>query len=445
MLRRLGGLALLSLVLPARLAAQHEGHAMPAAAGLAVPVSREASGTAWLPDETPMYAFHRTAGMWSVMLHGSAALHYLNEGSDRGDDQLGSTNWIMVMARRPLTGGRLSLHAMASLDPVTVGECGYPDLLATGEFCDGEPIHDRQHPHDMFMELTAGYERPLSDGIGIQLYGGPAGEPALGPVAFPHRISALPNPFAPVSHHWLDSTHIAFGVVTAGVYGRTWKIEGSAFNGREPDEDRYDFDLAALDSYAARIWILPSPRWALQLSAGRLEEAESPHEEASAPELPPPARVDVTRTTASATYHRPLARNGHWASTLAWGRNEEQGRATQAALAETNVNLRQRDVFFARAEIVEKTAEDLVLENDDIALEEPGDGAFTVGKLSAGYMRLFSPGGRLSVGVGGMVSVGLLGAALEPAYGTRRPVGGAVFLRVRPALAAAPGHADESR
>jgi hypothetical protein len=385
---------------------------------LGIPHAREASGTAWLPDETPMYAFHRTTGRWELMLHGSVAIQYVDEGGDRGDEQFGSTNWVMGMAHGSIAGGVLGLHAMASLDPLTVGECGYPNLLATGEFCDGEPIHDRQHPHDLFMELTAGYERALSRRVAFQVYGGPVGEPALGPVAFPHRISALSNPLAPIAHHWLDSTHIAFGVLTTGLFGRAWKVEGSLFNAREPDEERFDFDLDPLDSYSGRVWFLPSPRWALQISAGKLVEAEVP------PEGGP--RIDVTRTTASATYHRPLAREGYWASTMAWGRNEEEGEATQALLLETNVNLRQRNLFFARGEIVEKSAEDLVLDQSE---EE----FFTVGKVAVGYMRQFHRFSGFAVGVGGLVSVSLLDQDLESVYGSTSPVGAAVFVRIRPA------------
>ena len=103
---------------------------------------------------------------------------------------------------------------------------------------------------------------------------GLVGEPALGPPAFPHRVSALPNPLSPIAHHWLDATHITFGVVTAGVYDAKWKAEMSVFNGREPDERRYDFDFAALDSVAGRVWFLPTESLALQVSAGHLNEAE---------------------------------------------------------------------------------------------------------------------------------------------------------------------------
>jgi hypothetical protein len=128
------------------------------------------------------------------------------------------------------------------------------------------------------MELAATYDRPLVRDIRLQLYGGPAGEPALGPTAFPHRISAMPSPLAPISHHWLDSTHITYGVVTGGVYGKRWKAETSVFNGREPDEDRTNFDFGALDSWSGRVWFLPTSRWALQVSAGHLTEAEAGHD-----------------------------------------------------------------------------------------------------------------------------------------------------------------------
>jgi hypothetical protein len=170
------------------------------------------------------------------MGHGAAFLQYLHESGDRGSEQTGSINWLMGMARRSAGGGQVTLRAMVSFEPWTIGGCGYPNLLATGEVCEGETIHDRQHPHDLFMELAAQYKRPLGKGLRLELYGGPVGEPALGPVAFMHRVSGLPNPIAPMTHHWFDSTHITFGVVTAGLYAPRWKVEGSVFNGREPDE-----------------------------------------------------------------------------------------------------------------------------------------------------------------------------------------------------------------
>src|SRR5262245_49031777 len=252
-----------------------------------IPAARDGSGTAWLPDESPMYAVHSIKGAWTLMFHGNAFLQYLKESGNRGDDQFGSINWIMGMAERRVGPGRLGLRGMFSAEPWSIRGCGYPDLLATGEECGSEQIHDRQHPHDLFMELAAIYDAPLAGNVRWQVYGGPAGEPALGPVAYPHRLSALPNPLAPISHHWLDSTHITFGVVTGAAYGRTWKAEASVFNGREPDEKRTNIDVAALDSVSRRLWFLPSPRVALQVSAGHLNEAE--------PGAAGAARVDVNR------------------------------------------------------------------------------------------------------------------------------------------------------
>ena len=213
---------------------------------------------------------------------------------------------------------------MVSLEPATVGGCGYPDLLATGELCDGDSIHDRQHPHDFLMEVAGEYDRPLRGNLRWQLYGGLAGEPALGPVAFPHRPSAMPNPIAPIGHHWLDATHITFGVVTTGVFTSRWKVEASLFNGREPDENRWDLDLGALDSFSGRVSFAPSADLVLQVSAGHLTDAEAG--EGSLP------RADVDRVTASLTYHRRVGAGTLWASTLAWGRNDERNLASHAFL-----------------------------------------------------------------------------------------------------------------
>lgn len=418
---------------PADSVAAADSAGMPGMAGMAmqpgplgIPRSREGSGTSWLPDASPMHAVHGRAGAWELMLHGNLHVHYLDDGGDRGFEQFGATNWIMGMARRPAGGGDLTLRAMLSVDPFTVRECGYPDLLATGESCDSEPLHDRQHPHDLFMELAGVHERALTDGLALQLYGGPVGEPALGPVAYPHRVSSFPNPLAPIGHHWLDSTHIAFGVVTIGIYGRRWKAEGSLFNGREPDSERYDFDLDAPDSYAGRFWLLPSDRWAVQVSAGRLNEAEV--HEVDGP------RIDVSRVTASATYHRPLTQTGIWATTIAWGRNREGGEATGAFLAETSLSLRDRDVIYARLEVAEKTGGDLVLPED---LEEE---SFTVGKLGLGYVRMLGPVGGLVPGLGAGVTVSRVPDDLESFYGSTTPTGVQLFVRLRPSSMTAEDH-----
>jgi YHS domain-containing protein len=379
-------------------------------------MAREGSGTAWLPDTTPMYAMHWQRGPWQFMAHENAFVQFLHDAGDRGHDQFGSINWIMGMAQRNVGSGRVMFRGMFSAEPWTIRGCGYPDLLASGEECNGQKIHDRQHPHDLFMELSAEYDAPLKGSARWQVYGGPAGEPALGPVAYPHRVSAMPNPLAPISHHWLDSTHITFGLVTAGVYGKQWKAEASVFNGREPDEERTNFDFGALDSFAGRLWFLPTSSLALQVSAGKLTEAEA--SDSGGP------RLDVTRATASATFHSAFRANSIWATTIGWGRNVESGQRSDALLIETNLTIDERHTWFGRFEAANKTAHDL-------AVTESAD-AFAVTKLQGGYTRYFNARSGLKPGVGASVSAGFVPATLASVYGGRFNPGFGVFLAFRP-------------
>lgn len=402
---------------PAAPAEDHTQHAQHAQAQASLFQAREGSGTSWLPERSPMYAGHATAAGWELMWHGNAFLQFINEWAEehRGAHQTGSINWVMGMARRPAAGGRLGVRTMVSLEPWTISGCGYPDLLATGELCDGDTIHDRQHPHDLFMELALEYERPLSNSLRWFAYGGPVGEPGLGPVAYPHRISALVNPIAPITHHWLDATHITFGVVTTGVRSERWRAEASVFNGREPDENRTDFDLAALDAYSARVSVAPTPTTVFQVSAGRLNDAEQE------PGFPP---NDVTRVTASASYHRALGPSTLWASTVAWGMNDEPATTTHAAMVESAMSVRDRHVGFMRFELVGKPAHDLhIHESNDV---------FTVGKLQLGYAYYLRPARGLQMGFGGSFAGSLVPSALAPRYGGRVAPGIAVFVTLRP-------------
>jgi hypothetical protein len=378
--------------------------------------TREASGTAWQPDLTPMYGVHIGAGNWEWMLHGNAFGQYLYESGNRGADQAGSINWFMAMARRNVGSGRVGVRTMFSAEPGTIGGCGYPDLLATGELCGGETIHDRQHQHDVFMELAVEYDRPLAGSWRWQAYAGAAGEPALGPVAFPHRASALSNPLAPISHHWLDASHITFGVITGGLFSARWKLEGSVFNGREPDEDRIDLDFAALDSYSARVEFNPSPSVSLQISGGRLTDAEAGHAG--------DARASVTRATASVAYHHRIREGDLWATTAAWGRNLDAGEGSNAFLLETSLIGGERHVWFGRFEVVGKPAHDLDVHDSQAT--------FNVSKLQAGYTRYLSTWNGLRAGLGGGVSAGILPAALGTTYGRRVNAGFSLFVTLRP-------------
>ena len=240
-----------------------------------VSMERMGSGTTWIPDAVTLPSRRRMFGNWMVMAHGFVFAQYDKQSGERGDDQFGSLNWGMLMATRDLAGGRFQARTMLSLDPLTVTNRGYPLLLQTGESYQGQPLHDRQHPHDFWMELGALYQREINKGLAWSVYAAPSGEPALGPVAFMHRPSAMDNPAAPLAHHWQDATHVSFGVLTGGIYSRRLQLEGSVFNGREPDENRWDFDSIKLDSYSGRLTVNPTAHWSLAAGYGYLKSPEA--------------------------------------------------------------------------------------------------------------------------------------------------------------------------
>ena len=289
---------------------------------------------------------------------------------------------------------------MGSLDPL-MGANGYPELLQTGETADGRTqLTDRQHPHDLIMELAALYSRPLAEGLSGFVYLGLPGEPALGPVTFMHRFSGVVNPEAPITHHWLDSTHITSGVATAGLVYRTLKVEGSSFTGREPDQHRYDIERPRFDSWSVRGTWNPTANLSLQLSHGYLKSPE---------QLEP--TVDQRRTTASATYNLPL-RHGNWQTTFAWGRKTNlPGTTTDAYLLELAVTVGRHTVF-GRAENVDK---------DELFANSPADPlhgrAFNVSQVSAGYAYTLPLANTFAVDLGGLVTRYALPSALDAAYG----------------------------
>jgi hypothetical protein len=299
---------------------------------------------------------------------------------------------------------------MVSADPL-MGKRGYPLLLQTGESANGAPLVDRQHPHDLFMELSASYRHPLSEKSSLFVYAGLPGEPALGPPAFMHRFSGEDNPEAPISHHWLDSTHITFGVVTLGyVYDRL-KLEGSVFRGREPDENRYDIETGSLDSASLRLSYNPTRDWALQASRGHLKSPEALHPE-----------DDIDRTTASAIFHHAFG-GASMQTTLAWGRNSpSHGETTDALLLESALRISRSHTFFARAERAQK--DELFPEGDARAGER-----FRVGKLSVGYIYDLPRESRVRIGIGGLVSRYRIPDELSAAYGN--PTSFLLFARLK--------------
>jgi len=424
-----------ALCAPSPVVAQHAGHdttrkqAAPApavgapdttpmsmAGPLGISMERMGSGTTWIPDAVILPSRHWMLGQWMVMLHGFAFAQYDEQSGTRGASQFGSLNWAMVMADRSLAGGRLQLRFMPSLDPATVGTCGYPLLLQSGETCNGQPIVDRQHPHDFFMELGTLYERPIAPNLAFLIYAAPAGEPALGPVAFMHRPSAMDEPQAPLGHHWQDATHISFGVVTAGLFTRTIRLEASSFNGHEPNEERWGFDPISLNSYSGRLTINPSEHWSFTAGYGILDN----------PERVNPA-ADVRRLTTSAMYGRKLGAEGQWTSTVIYGQNVESGEsASHSGLLETEAVLDRHNTLFARTEYLQKSAHDLDLS------AFPDEQRFNVAAFSLGYIRDFARGRGMTVGIGARGTVTVVPSSLESRYGSRTPVGGMVFVRLRP-------------
>ena len=380
---------------------------------LDLPMSRAPSGTAWQPDAVGHHGFHEMAGDWMFMGHGTLFAVQDWQAHPAGDAAFG-IGWVMGMARRDWDRDRLEFRLMLSPEPFTVPRRGYPLLLQNGEAYDGAPLHDAQHPHDLFMEVSATWTHALTDHLASELYAAPSGEPALGPVAFPHRASAAFDPMATLGHHWIDSTHVSFGVVTGALFMERWKLEVSRFNGREPDQVRTNVDLASLDSTSARLSFNPTEHWSFQTSYGRL----------ASPEALEPG-LSETRATASASYAGEMT-EGKLLWTAAFGRDAHPGEAaTSAAFFESTWDL-GTDAFFGRLEWGQKTGGDLAL--GDASLQ---DRAFSIGTLSVGYQRTLEHVGPFRLGVGGRFTVNGVPAELAAArYGTRHPMGAILYLRL---------------
>lgn len=357
--------------------------------------SAAGSGTSRLPATEQMHGLHFNAGDWALMAHGYAWGVYSDQGGPRGDEKAFVASMAMLEGARPLGDtARLQLRAMLSLDPL-MGDRGYPNLFATGETAGGEPLIDRQHPHDFFMELSARVDVDVAPGASLFLYGGPVAEPALGPSAFMHRGSARFNPEAPITHHWFDSTHITYGVLTAGVASQRFQLEASAFRGREPDEARWDIETPKLDSWSVRATWTPSPEWAAQISYGRLESPEVLH-----------PGENEGRLTASIAY----ASGGLSVTGAYSAKNRLPGPTLDAWLLEANYDLNARNALFGRFENVEN---DELFTHDDPLHGVP----FRASKFTLGYAHSIPLGGAFNLALGGSASLYAKPDALDAAYG----------------------------
>ena len=378
-----------------------------------LPSPHASSGTSWQPASVPGYLWMTSPGDWELMAHGALFVTNNQQGGPRGEDKAESSNYLMFMEQHPLGSGTILLRQMFSAESLTAPHPGFPELFQTGETYHGQALVDHQHPHNVFSELAALYTVPVKEKVSWLLYGGPVGEPALGPVTYMHRESASEDPAAPLGHHLQDSTHTSFGVVTTGIVIDRFKLEASAFNGREPDEDRWDIQLAALDSWSFRVSAAPTRNWTAQYSYGRLEHPEA---------LEPGSEL---RQTASVEYNRPLTQ-GNWATSVIWGRKNKQvdNSIQNSYLLESTVNFQRRNYAYTRLELVDK---------DELFPQAATHPSYRIGAYTFGGVRDLVQNRHWQLGLGADVTFYSKPAVLDPVYGDN-PVSFHVFLRVRPGL-----------
>jgi hypothetical protein len=370
-------------------------------------MNRESSGTSWQPDLAPAMGRMIMTDGWMLMTEARLDGVADNQSGPRGGSDAFAEGMLMGMASRDLSSGdTLGLHLMLSPDPF-MGRRGYPLLLQTGETANGvTPLIDRQHPHNLFMELAASYSHAVSNSDSVFIYAGYAGEPALGPSNFMDRISSSDDPEAPISHHWLDSTHGTFGAVTAGWVHGDWKIETSEFTGREPDQYRFAFNPVRFDSTSVRVSYNLDPHWSLQVSEGFLQS----------PEQLTPA-INEQRITASATYYTPLDGDGSLA-TLAFGNKHlSDGTSESAGLLEAEYKPSRAWTIFARGES---------LGSDELV---PGDQVRTASKIGLGVIRDWALVDHFKLGLGGLYDFDFAPSSPSASYGSD-PHGTMVFLRI---------------
>lgn len=363
------------------------------------------------------------ARQWQVMWDGVLFTTFNHQGGLRGGDQeFRAQNWVMLMGSRSLGPGTITLSGMASLEPVTVGAAGYAHLFQLGETYQDLPVTDRQHPHDLFMQLDAAWRVPIGK-TELSISGGPIGAPAFGPIAFPHRLSASENPSAPLTHHTFDSTHVAMGTVTAGVRRGAVTLEGSAFRGREPDEHRYDLETGALDSRSARVTWRPRSGLEFQVSRGYLHQ----------PELLEPG--NQTRTNASMSWLHTRPDRAFTAITVMAGRVTRTYSWSGAMLAE-GIHWMGKQAVYARYENLAIESEHLLFPQF-VHPPHPGEFIDTLQAITVGGVRRIAAGRGIDLAVGGDATFYRVPARLQPTHG-ERPASAHIFLRIRPLRADGP-------
>lgn len=380
----------------------------------------QASGTSLNPKSWTMPMVMTKLGSWHAMFMANVFIVDTQQSGARGYDKFYSPNWFMTSAEHSAGKGSFMVQLMFSLDPATITKRRYPELFQTGETALGKPIVDAQHPHDLIMGLGFNYARPVGDNTIFQAYFAPVGDPALGPVAFPHRASASELPQAALGHHWQDSTHVANEVVTVGITHKFVRLEGSGFYGSEPNENRWNFDSGPINSWSTRLSVLPSNNWIAQVSVGRLTR----------PEREQPG--DVVRATASIEYVRPLSNKTSWATSLIWGRNHNTftRRNTNSYLLESELPIRRKNFVTGRIELVDK--DELFSDQPDLEQRLAGTvgSTFRIGAYTIGYTRDIDFISLLETGIGVNLSAYTVPDAIRPFYGDH-PVGVNLYLRIR--------------
>lgn len=378
------------------------------------------SGTAVNPAAWPMPMWMKPVGAWNTMFMAEGFIDDTQQSGPRGADKLYSPNWFMADAeRRAGQNGAFEFQLMLSLEPATITDRRYPLLFQTGETAFGKPIVDGQHPHNFIMSLGFEYALSLTENTTLELYFAPVGDPALGPIAFPHRASAIELPEAPISHHLEDSTHISDDVITAGIAYKKVRLEASGFYGSEPGENRWTIATGPINSWSARIWYFPGKNWAAQMSTGHLT-----HPEALEP-------GDQTRTTASLEYSKPMS-GSSWSSSFIWGRvhNTCTRRNLNGYTAESVLPIAKRNFLTARLDLADKDE----LFSNEPALQQYLDtfygSTFRIGAYTIGYTRDIETFKNVETGIGANIETYSLPGAIKPYYGNH-PIGGNLFLRLR--------------
>ncbi len=393
------------------------GQGMPGAVLLSVPMAEEGSGTSWDPASSPIYAIMGHGDDWMTMLHGHISLRYTDQSGRRGASAIDAPNYVMGMAQKMIAENtQIMFRSMLSFDVWTEGGgYGYPLLLQTGETWQGKKLVDRQHPHDLFAELSTAISTEFNESLSGFLYVGYPGEPAIGPPAFMHRLSAMSDPDAPISHHWQDASHITFGVVTSGIKFDRFKLEGSLFTGRAPDENRLNFDKPLMDSYSGRLSYDPTSEVALQFSRGFFKNPEGDFS-------------NEWLSTASAIYTHLFTHTEWISNSLVWSSKKDHHSIAEqtSILFESELHICDF-AFYTRFEYVEKPQTEMGLGFD--LLEKEPLREFTLG-LNHRIFRFE----RLDADLGVQGTINAVPDNIAFVYGSTNPYGVELYLALHPSL-----------